>query len=225
MPRSYSAQFAGRSRVRLIVHHAHRAWSALNNAHPAPASGRGCRKPCSMKLAPEQSHVPIPAPFVRRRKLTSRRAFSLLEMLVVVVLVGVVLTVSTRTILSVRRNAIVRGAIDTFIGKHSMTRATAVRYGRMAGLVADPAANQLWIEVWNLDGNNQWKRIEGSVTYFREVRFTTDRTRLCFDARGLAASGGTCGSAVLTSPDATVVFRQASRSDTVRTTLLGRVMR
>jgi prepilin-type N-terminal cleavage/methylation domain-containing protein len=167
----------------------------------------------------------IASPFIRRRSLSARRAFSLLEVLIVVVLIGIVLTFSMTSLLSVRRTSIVRGAIDTFIAKHSLTRATAVRYGRMAGLVVDTAAKQLRIEVWNLDGNNQWKSIDGTVTYFREVRFSTNRTRLCFDARGLAASGGTCGSAALTSPDATVVFRQASRSDTVRTTLLGRVMR
>jgi Tfp pilus assembly protein FimT len=134
------------------------------------------------------------------------------EMVVVVFLVGIVLTVSTSAIMSVRRNSLVRGGVDSFVAKYSLARATAVRMGRMSLLRADPVKRRLWIEV-------NGAPVAGSDTYL-EVNFTTNRTILCFDARGLATTGGTCQS-----PDATFVFIQGGRSDTLRTTLLGRVLR
>ena len=140
--------------------------------------------------------------------------FSLAEVLIAVLLMGVMLAVATKPLLSLRRNAHVRGAVDTYVAKHALARATAVRMGRLAQLRADPAGGRLWVEV-------QGAPVAGSMTYLQDgVRFSTDRTNLCFDARGLATTGGTCQS-----PAATVVFHHANRSDTVRTTLLGRVIR
>jgi hypothetical protein len=146
-------------------------------------------------------------------QVKARQAFSMVELLIVLVLAGFMLTMSTSTLLAVRRNALVRGAIDEAIAKHSLARATAVRMGRLAQLRADPAGGRLWIEVGGAPIPSSGTRLEG-------VHFTTNRTILCFDARGLATMGGACQS-----PDATFVFKHTVRSDTLRMTLLGRIVR
>ena len=61
--------------------------------------------------------VAIESPFVRRCRLTTRQAFSLLELLIMVMLVRIMLTVSTRALLFARRIAHVRDAPDTFTAK------------------------------------------------------------------------------------------------------------
>lgn len=142
----------------------------------------------------------------------SRRAFSLIELLLVLGVMSIMLTVVTSSFWALRRNAEVRGGVDRFIARYSLARATAVRMGRTAQLRSDTAGQRIWVEV-------QGTTI-GGVTHFRDVHFRTDRLVLCFDARGLATTGGTCES-----PAATVVFTHGGRADTLRTTLVGRVMR
>ncbi len=48
----------------------------------------------------------------------------------------------------------------------------------------------------------------------------SDRSMVCFDGRGLPSTAGACEGA-----DATVVFAESSRADTVSFTLLGQVLR
>jgi hypothetical protein len=49
---------------------------------------------------------------------------------------------------------------------------------------------------------------------------TSTRTLLCFDARGIASTSGTCEPG-----DAQVIFAEGVMRDTVATTALGKVLR
>ncbi len=52
------------------------------------------------------------------------------------------------------------------------------------------------------------------------VTITTDTDLLCFDARGLPSTQGSCDQ-----PNAEIIFTSGSRIDTVTITTLGRVLR
>ena len=148
--------------------------------------------------------------------MTRQHAFSLIELMIAVLIVAVMLTVGTSSLMALRRNASSRGALDQYVALHANARATAVRMGRTARLRADPAARRIWVDV-------PGTTFTGTATYFQDgVRFTTDRTILCFDARGLAIK---IDALTCEPPNATVVFSHANRSDTLRITMLGRVMR
>ena len=49
---------------------------------------------------------------------------------------------------------------------------------------------------------------------------TSNRALLCFDARGISSTMGSCESG-----DAKVIFSDGAMSDTVTTTILGKVLR
>jgi hypothetical protein len=49
---------------------------------------------------------------------------------------------------------------------------------------------------------------------------TSNRNLLCFDARGLASTAGSCQTG-----DAQVIFAESDKADTVTTTALGKVLR
>jgi prepilin-type N-terminal cleavage/methylation domain-containing protein len=146
--------------------------------------------------------------------MKSRPAYTLAELMVALLIMAVFLGGTTKAVMGLRRNASVRGAVDQFTAVHSLARATAVRMGRTSQLRADPAARRMWVEV-------QGTAVQGSTTYFEDgVRFSTDRTTLCFDPRGLAIETAGCDP-----PNATLVFSYSGRSDTLRTTTLGRIIR
>jgi prepilin-type N-terminal cleavage/methylation domain-containing protein len=148
--------------------------------------------------------------------MRSRGAFTLVELLLSLTIMAVMLTMVGSTILAVRRNAEVRGGVDRFIAMHSLARATAVRMGRTAQLRADNAAGRVWVEV-------------GGKTYgevrFAEVKIRALRQNVCFDARGLAIKDVVVSGLICESAADTVVFSHSGRSETLRTTLLGRIMR
>ena len=61
-----------------------------------------------------------------------------------------------------------------------------------------------------------------NIRYVNEVglHMASNRTLLCFEARGIASTAGSCESG-----DARVVFSDGVTADTVATTILGKVLR
>ena len=149
--------------------------------------------------------------------------FTLLEGIIVMSILAVLSAIGAPTLSESVRKRTTAGAADQFVAAHSLARATAVRFGRTAELRISPSDKKFWIEVdTSATGINQrailWttRKIEKSTG----LTMNSTRTRLCFDARGLARTSSTCEGG-----DAQVIFSMAGVADTVKTTVLGKVLR
>lgn len=147
--------------------------------------------------------------------------FSLVELLTVLGLLGLALAVVTPSMADLYRRRATQHAANEFITTHRLTRSAALRLGRVTELHIDPARGNFWIEADTGQGigardtltSVRWVGVSG-------VSLSSDRTTLCFDLRGLPTARGACEAA-----DAVVIFSQGDRSDTVRISALGKVLR
>lgn len=153
----------------------------------------------------------------------NRRGFTLLEGIIVMSILAVLSAIGAPTLTEALRKRTTSSAADQFAAAHSLARATAVRYGRVAKLHIVPSTKSFWIDVdTSATGINQ----RGTVGYVRQLdavtglTMTSTRTLLCFDARGLASTSGTCQAG-----DAQVIFAMSGAADTANTTVLGKVLR
>ena len=147
--------------------------------------------------------------------------FTLLELLIVLTIVGTVVVVTGPSLFEMLRGERTRSAVSQFVGAHSLARATAIRYGRVAELHIDVANARFWVEVdTSLAGG-----VMDTVRTVHNVGegglvMASNRSLLCFDFRGLATTAGACeaGSAL-------VVFSVAGLADTVTATVVGKILR
>ena len=152
----------------------------------------------------------------------ARRGFTIIDVIVTTGLLGVVTAFGAPQLQDALRRRTTQMAADEFTTAHSLARATAIRYGRVAQLHIDPAARRFWIEV-DTSADDVGQR--ATIWYERTiadpgVQMSSDRSVLCFDARGLAYDVDPCESG-----DAQVLFTAIEAADTVRTTVLGKVLR
>ena len=150
-------------------------------------------------------------------KSMNRRGFTLVELIVVLAISSILLASSVSAV-SARLSSSEVSAADAFRTAHALTRATAVNQGRVAELHIDPKASRFWVEVRDEAGSGSFVK-EFYVS--ESVRFTSDRSVVCFDARGLAVSGSGCEPGNLV---ATFSLGSAPGA-TVRTTLTGGIMK
>ncbi len=150
------------------------------------------------------------------------RGYTIIEVATVLVILGTLGTTALPSFFSSQRQAKVRHATHEFLAAHSLARAVALRYGRVAEIHIDAAGGRFWVEVdTSLDRSGAMDRI-GTVSYMSDdgVTLTSTRAKLCFDARGLATPIVGC-----TPGDAQLVFSSGEYADTVITTELGTVLR
>src|ERR1041385_2051935 len=74
------------------------------------------------------------------------RGISLTEALIGLVVVGVLLAVALPKLIPVFRQGTVGTTADRVVLAHSLARATAVRYGRVARLNLDPSLGRFWVD-------------------------------------------------------------------------------
>ena len=146
--------------------------------------------------------------------------FSLMEMMMVLSIMAILGAIGSPKIVSGRQAAQRRAATNQFASAHRLTRVTAVRYGRRAELHVDPATLRFWIVVdtgqtAGVPDTVRMVSLEGT-----QVTMASNRTILCFDARGLPTTAGACEAA-----DALVTFAEPNKIDTVRFTALGQEIR
>jgi type II secretory pathway pseudopilin PulG len=156
--------------------------------------------------------------------LASRRGITLLE-LVMVMLVAAVLFGLTLPVLSALAGRFkVGSARDVFINTYARARVAAVQFGREGRLHIRADQALFWVEVdTGVPGAVAADTIGHIVDVRREyggVTMFSPRQTLCFAARGLAYSGGTCEP-----HDAIIVFSRLDRADTVQLSLGGTVVR
>lgn len=151
----------------------------------------------------------------------SRRGFTMIEILTVVVTAGTLLAVGIRPVSTAYHDWSVRGATGEFVSAHALARATALRFARTAELHIDAAAGRFWVEV-DTSAVGGTRDTIGMMHQFDHatLEFSSTRSLICFDARGMTTTRGACEAA-----NVMIVFSSATKEDTVRTTVLGKVLR
>ena len=151
-----------------------------------------------------------------------RRGFTLLETIIVMSVLAVVAAMGAPKLSAALRSRTTAAAADQFVTAHSLARATAVRYGRVAQLHIDAPIRRFWVDV-DTSANMIGQR--ATIWYVRDltesgVSMSSNRSLVCFDARGIASTAGTCQAG-----DVQVIFSEPNKADTVNTTVLGKVLR
>ncbi len=155
-------------------------------------------------------------------KRTLRRwgdGFTLIEMLTVITLMGVLTAIVMPSMVTAFRQRATRGAVDRLAMTHSLARATAIRFGRVAELRIDAGAGRFWVTV-DTSGTGILDTVGFINDVAGQVTMSSDRSLLCFDSRGLTTTRNACESG-----DALVQFSLGGRTDTFQTTPLGKVLR
>ena len=151
-----------------------------------------------------------------------RRGFTMIETIMVLAIVAVVAATGGPQLSAALQRRTSTSAADQFVLTHSLARSTAVRFARIAQLHIDGPGRQFWVDV-DTSANGIGQR--ATIAYVRDVSasgltMSSDRALLCFDARGIASTSGSCEPG-----DAKVIFSDGATADTVVTTALGKVLR
>jgi len=151
-----------------------------------------------------------------------RRGFTMMETLIVLTVMAIVAATAGPRLTAALHRRTSSSAADQFVVTHSLSRATALRYGRVAQLHIDAPTRRFWVDV-DTSANGIGQR--ATIAYVRDVSgsglsMTSTRTVVCFDARGMASTSGSCEAG-----DMQVIFSDGATADTVRTTILGKVLR
>jgi prepilin-type N-terminal cleavage/methylation domain-containing protein len=155
-------------------------------------------------------------------KKDDRRGFTLLEVIIVLGLMAIIAAMGAPKLSAELRRRTTQTAVDQFATAHSLARATAVRYGRVAQLHIDASTRRFWVDV-DTSANGVGQR--ATIWYMRDLTqpgltMSSNRSLLCFDARGLPLVLGGCEAG-----DVTVIFTALDKADTVSTAALGKILR
>jgi prepilin-type N-terminal cleavage/methylation domain-containing protein len=148
--------------------------------------------------------------------------FTLLEIIITMSLLAVIAGMGAPRLSASLRRRTTQTAVDQFVAAQSLARTTAVRYGRVAQLHINASAASFWIDV---DTSGTGVNQRATVWYARNLAqpnftMTSNRSLLCFDARGLPSTVAPCEAA-----DAQVIFRALDKADTLNIASLGKVLR
>jgi len=153
---------------------------------------------------------------------TKRRGFTLIETIIVLTIVTVVAAVGGPKLSAALQRRTSSSAADQFVVTHSLARSTALRFARVAQLHIDAPGKRFWVDV-DTSANGIGQR--ATIANVRDVTspgltMSSNRSLLCFDARGIASTAGSCEPG-----DAKVIFAEGATADTIVTTALGKVLR
>ena len=150
------------------------------------------------------------------------RGFTMIETIMVLAVIAIVAAIGGPKLSAALQRRTSASAADQFVVAHSLARSTAVRFARVAQLHVDPPGRRFWVDVDTSANGIGQRATMGDVRDVSATGLTmsSSRTLLCFDARGIASTNGSCQAG-----DATVIFSDGATADTVVTTALGKVLR
>ncbi len=150
--------------------------------------------------------------------------FTLIELLIVITIIGAMTAIALPQMVMIFQGRAVPNAVDQFAATHSFTKATAIRWGRLAELHIDATNNRYWVEIDTSGTGN--RMMVGGYRYLSDnVGMTSDRSLVCFDQRGLPSTRTTTAGSACQDADLRAIFTFGTRVDTVETTALGKVLR
>ncbi len=152
----------------------------------------------------------------------SNRGITIIEIMIALVLFGAMAAVATPRFLTTREALAARHAADEFAAVHRLARATAVREGRVVRLRIDAAAGRFWMEMDTSLTRSGAMDTLGPVRSVssKNVSMSSSRAMLCFDGRGIATPIWSCPPG-----DAVVTFTRGQSTDTLTTTITGKLLR
>jgi prepilin-type N-terminal cleavage/methylation domain-containing protein len=153
------------------------------------------------------------------------KGFSIPEVLVVTVVMGLIAAIAYPLLSRARARVDVSAAREAFSSSHSLARQVAAQYGRLCRLHLDPNENRFWVTVdtSTVPGLQRLDTVRPIVDVGRQfggVRVEGRQMTFCFDPHARATARSDCDL-----PNATVVFRLRSVTDTVTISRLGRLRR
>lgn len=150
--------------------------------------------------------------------MKQQRGFSLIEMMMVVVIIGIMLRVGLPYFRTSNTKADVRGAMDLVSALHAKTKQSAVQRGRVSQLIMDRTNTTMVVVANKVSGSgvDTLGKVENLATRFG-VTFTTSPTRdtLMFTPRGLGVEPN----------DTRIIIRKGTFLDTLVISSAGRLMR
>ena len=149
----------------------------------------------------------------------SRHGYSLIELMLVMSISAVLLAITVPAMVVVHEKFQARGASRRFALAHSLTRATAIQQGGIAELHIDASANQFWVQV-DTGGTGSADTVSFHSDLPDALTLTANRSRVCFDGRGLSTTRAGCESG-----DLSVSFDLGGYRQQVRATVLGKLLR
>jgi Tfp pilus assembly protein FimT len=151
-----------------------------------------------------------------------RSGFTIVESIMIVSIIGIVAAIGGPKVSSALQRRTTSSAADQFVAAQSLTRSTAIRYGRVAQLHVDATGQRFWVDVDTSANGVDQRATIANIRYVSDagLQMASTRSLLCFDARGIASTAGSCESG-----DARVIFSDGVVADTVSTTILGKVLR
>jgi prepilin-type N-terminal cleavage/methylation domain-containing protein len=152
----------------------------------------------------------------------TQKGVSLLEIIVVMVIAAVIVGMGAPKVSGALRQRSVTAAADQFLLAHSFARSTGIRYGRVAQLHIDASTARVWVDV-DTSANRVGQR--ATISSVRRlssngVTMASNRAVVCFDARGVATTGGVCEAGNLA-----ITFTDVDKSASVSSTVLGKIVR
>jgi prepilin-type N-terminal cleavage/methylation domain-containing protein len=154
--------------------------------------------------------------YVRKDNL----GFTLVELIMVLIIGAATMAIATPPIARAFRNTATQSAADEFVTTHALAKSAAIRFGRTAELHIDTSKGEFFVKVDTADtGNSVRISLIKDMSKYR-VEMTSTRSVICFDARGLPTSRGTCEAA-----DATLTFTAGDDYEELSITALGRILR
>lgn len=138
------------------------------------------------------------------------------------VVAALVYVIAMPVIARTRISASVHNSRYTVASAISLTRATAMRFGRPAVLQIDSDRDRVWVEADTTFAGG--RTVVDTLGFFDlaeeyDVNLSSNRETLCFNGQGLGTTTEACPTA-----GAVIVLSLRGRSDTLVVTPLGRVM-
>lgn len=154
--------------------------------------------------------------------------YTLIEMMCVISLMVIGLAIVGPPVTREHQRALLRRSVSQFEAAHALTRSVAMEYGRVAGLKIKPSEGRYFVVIdtsaalgSGLTALGPDKVMFGGIyRLYNNATMQSDRSMLCFEARGLPTTIGKCDE-----PDAHVVFSVGDLATSLDITALGRIQR